>query len=343
MRLSSRFAITLFALLAASAAGAVAQEPLPQTIVASSQPLSGAQEAQVQAYSEFWLNVLAVGDLDEMIDARDELVKSTRRAGVTSVFLQSFSTALLPQLSTIIDNGDSIRAENALRVAAFLRTPRSAELVAVQTHPQNASDPMRRLVASGLLSIAVADVRESGLNSAELATIAREISRALEVETNWHVVLQDLRALGAIATSRALNGANRGVVRELQFSSFENLVDRASEGTEPSPLMQGVYRAMLDLRMRMITSGSAASTESRELAGTLRRALSKIGAASIKQWTGLTESASARRAYEGTLRVGAQLLSLLDGSPDSRAAALAEAMERGKSDLQSALTRFSSR
>jgi hypothetical protein len=65
-----------------------------------------------------------------------------------------------------------------------------------------------------------------------------------------------------------------------------------------------------------------------------------VGTAAIKQWPGLSTDPAARTSYEGALRVGSQLLSLLDGTPDSRAAALAEAMPKGKAAFQTALSRF---
>jgi len=342
MRLFSRITLALFTSLAASTAGAAAQEPLPQDIVASSQPLTSSQDAQVREYADYWAGELADGDFQDMAQARDEMVKSSRRAGVSSVFLQAYSAALMPHLTRMVNGNESIRAENALRVAAFLRTPKAAELVASQADPTRNRDEMRRLVAAGLLPVAVEDVKESGLNSAELTSLARTISQALENEDNWHVVLQDLRALGAIAGSRSLSGVNRRVVRELQFQSFNGLVNRAATTSDPSPLMQAVYRALLDLRMRLISAGTAADNTTRELANNLRGSLRTIGQAAIKQWQGLSTDPAARSSYEGALRVGSQLLSLLDGTPDARAAALAEAMPRGKAAFQTALSRFGS-
>ena len=342
MRLSSRFAILMLGSLSLTTL-AYGQVGLATEIVTSTQPLSSEQHAQVQSYVDYWADKLAQGDLQSMVEARNELITSAYKRGGTTLFLQAYSVTLLPSLTELSESEDSIRAENALRVAAFLRTPNATGLIISKAHKRNNDDATTRLVAAGLLSIAVADVRESGLNSAELTTTARGISDAIEDESDWHVVLQDLRALSAIAASSSLSGTNRGVVRELQFASFANLVNRVSASDEPSDLVKAIYRAMLDLRMRLIASGTGANSESRAVAGSLRTSLSKIGAASIKQWTGLTKDAPARHAYEGTLRVGAQLLSLLDGKPDSNAAALAKAMGRGKKDLQTALARFSDR
>lgn len=314
---------------------------LNSSIVGSNRSLSSAQFDALQTFADDKTRGLSDGDPRAMVAARNELIRHAKSASATTIFLQAYSQALLPNLGTLIDGDESIRAENALRVAAFLRTPRATELIVIVVHPKNTGDSTRRLVAAGLLSTSVQDTATSGLNSAELATVARGIANAVAQETNWHVALQDLRALGVIASSSRLAGANRSVVRDLQFGSFASLVDRVAASDEPSPLMHAVYRAMLDLRPRLIAAGAASSSP--VLAGSLRTSLSKIGAASIKQWTGLDSDASAKHAYEGTLRIGAQVLSLLDGKPDSKATALAKAMERGKEDLQTALARFSSR
>lgn len=340
MRLFAIITLTLFTTLALPTAGAAAQDQLGQQIIASSQPLSSSQESEVRAFADYWAGELADGNFEDMAEARDELVKASRRAGVTGVFLQAYSAVLLPHLNRLVEGEESIRAENALRVAAFLRTPKATELIVAQADPSRNSDEMRRLVAAGLLPVAVADVKESGLNSAELTTLARSISRSLEHETNWHVALQDLRAMGAIASSTTLTGVNRRVVRELQFQSFNSLVNRAAATSTPSPLMQAVYRALHDLRMQLISEGTAANNNTRELAVNLRRSLKTVGTAAIKQWSGLSTDPAARTSYEGALRVGSQLLHLLDGTPDSRAAALALAMPKGKAAFQTALSRF---
>ena len=339
MRLPSRFAIFFLGTLCIASASF--GKDLDTSIVRSNRSLSSAQFDALQNFADEKTQQLSRGESRTMVAARNELIKHARSTSATPIFLQAYSQALLTNLGTLINGDESIRAENALRVAAFLRTPRATELIVLAVHPNNTDDATRRLVAAGLLSTSVADTTSSGLNSAELATIARGIANAVAQETSWHVALQDLRALGVIASSSQLAGANRTVVRDLQFGSFASLVSRVAASNEPSPLIHAIYRALLDLRPRLIAAGTDSSSPA--LAGSLRTSLSKIGAASIKQWTGLSADSSAKKAYEGTLRIGAQVLSLLDGKPDSKAAALAKAMERGKEDLQTALARFSGR
>jgi hypothetical protein len=83
---------------------------------------------------------------------------------------------------------------------------------------------------------------------------------------------------------------------------------------------------MLGLRARLLDNATAGDVSNRQIAGTLRGMLVKIAEATVKQWSGLQKSQKMYVAYEGTLRIGAQLLSLLEGRPDDAINALANPM-----------------
>ncbi|MCH2161192.1 MAG: hypothetical protein MK085_04880 [Phycisphaerales bacterium] len=327
--------------ICASMSGAPQEQPdaLPLDIVSASRNLNESENNQVRIFTTYWAGQLANGKLSEALEARDELIKTTQRPGTTGVFLRAYSQALLEGLNPIIESDDSMRAENAMRVAAFIRTPRMATLIVEQVDPTVVSDPYRRLVAAGLVQVVVADVNESGLNSATLTSLARDIAAAATKEDNWHTVLQELRALGVIVNSSQLSGPNRNTVRELQFKTFLDIVDRAGESSKPSPLINALYRSLLDLRMRMIANDAEVNEKTREAAELLHEAIGRIGKVALRQWSDLSSDRTARQEYEGVLRVGSQLLSLL-GKPDSQAAALAKAMQDSKAEFQRALQAY---
>lgn len=344
MRLSLRSTLALTTILSFCTLPALGQDRLDQDVVAANSALNDQQQQQVLDYVEVWTEDLASGDTRKMIEARDELIKPTLRGGVDVYFLQAYSKYLLPKLEPIISGSEHIRGENAMRVAAFLHTPQSAMLIVERTDPDKNPDEFSRLVAAGLMATVVRDVRHSGLNSGELTALARTLANSIRKETtNWHVVLKDFRALGEIAASPELTELNRRDVKALQFQSFSNLVQRAGESTTPSPLMEAVFRSLLDLRSKLISSGGTGQTQSPQLVQEVKNTLLSTGKAAVKQWSGLSSDASLRNAYEGVLRVGAQILSLLgttDSQTDRAISALAEAMPKGKAAVQKAIDLF---
>ena len=319
-----------------------AGRPLDRALVSTTRPLSSEQQAQVKAFADAQLEALAQGDAEDMIAARDAIIQDARRPGVTGVFLRAFSSELVPGIDQMLqqqgDGMQTMRAENGLRILTFLRTPEALEIIVSTTNPVDVKDDSRRLVAAGLLPIAVEAVPQSGLGSAVLTSTARRLSEHLVEDANWIVVLEDLRAMNAIALNRNLTKENRAEVREMQFNAYARLANGIASSDTPSPIVKAIYRAMLGLRERLLDNSTAGDISNRQIANTLREMLKRIGSAAVRQWNGLEADPAMFQAYEGTLRVGAQLLSLLERRQDPKINALAAPMtavaEKGDSSDQ---------
>lgn len=292
-------------------------------IVQSTRPLDAGQRREVEGFTRSLVSEIANGDATDVVAARDALIETAKRPGVTGVFLRSFSEAILPAITPVLDSDDAMRAENALRVLAFLRTPESTGLLVESMDPSRTTDAGRRLVAAGLLTIAVESVSQSGLGSAVLVSTARGVSEAAARETDWLVTLEELRGLNAIALNPTLTKDNRGQVRSMQFQTFAEIAGRIESNNTPDPLVQAIYRAILGLRGKILDNALANDVSTKEMANTLRGMLIDIAGAAVRQWNGLDEETTMMEAYEGTLRVGAQLLSLLEGRQDAKVNALA--------------------
>ncbi|MDG2021777.1 MAG: hypothetical protein P8J59_07485 [Phycisphaerales bacterium] len=340
MRLALR--IAAFVLPSTLATMAIGQTTLPQDIVGSSRPLSSAQQSTVEEFASGQMSEMANGDPTEVVAARNTLVQTARRAGVTGVFLRAYSKAILPKATAILGAAEPMRAENTLRVLAFLRTPESLGILVSSTDPAKINDEGRRLVAAGLLKVAVEGGDKSGLDSAVLTSTARSLAENLDQDSSWIVVLEELRALNTIALSPSLRKENRNEIRGIQFGAFQQLSNRIEASNEPSELVQAVYRAMLGLREKLLDNSTAGDVSNKEIAKTLRLMLKNIADAAIKQWSGLEQNQRSFLAYEGVLRVGSQLLSLLDGRADPKAEALREGIEAGKAELAAAVRNFQS-
>ncbi len=296
---------------------------LPTEIVRASTTLSPAQKQQVSQFTDEQVEKLAKGDRDDVVSARDSLVQAARLPGASTVFLRSYAESIIPAVTPILEGDDSMRAENALRVIAFLRTPESVSLLVESIDPSASDDAALRLVAAGLLSVAFEEAENSALSSPALFSAARSIAQSLAAEADWLVVLEELRAMNTVARNPELSDDNRSQVRILQFKAFKDLSDRIARGDEPSELSQAVYRAILGLRGRMLDNRIASDVSVDEVARTLRSTLVQVAGAAVKQWKGLDANPAMMESYEGTLRVGAQLLSLLEGKQDPAINALA--------------------
>ena len=304
--------------------------PLDRELVSATRPLSTEQQGQVKAFAATQLEALADGDAEDLIAARDALIQDARRPGVTGVFLRAFSSELVPGIEKVLqqqgDGMQTMRAENGLRILAFLRTPEALELIVATTNPNDVKDKSRRLVAAGLVPIAVEAVPQSGLGSAVLTSTARRLSENLVDDSDWIVVLEDLRAMNAIALNRILTDENRSEVRDMQFNAYARLANGIASSDAPSPIVKAIYRAMLGLRERLADNSTAGDISTRQIATTLQEMLKRIGSAAVRQWDGLEADPDMFKAYEGTLRVGAQLFSLLEGRPNAKINALAAPM-----------------
>lgn len=338
MRLALRIAALVLPTVLGT--GSFAQTTLSQDIVGSTRPLSSDQESQVQSFASSQMKDLATGDPVVVIEARNTLVQTARRAGVTGVFLGSYSNAIMPEANAILADAGPMRAENTLRVLAFLRTPDALATLVDSTNPRSVGDAGRRLVAAGLLGVALGGNGQTGLDSGVLTSAARSIAENLASESDWIVALEDLRALNTIALDPALTKENRSEVRGVQFGAFQDLASRIEASTGPDEMVQAVYRAMLGLRGKLLDDSTAGDIENKQIASVLRIVLKDVADAAIKQWSGLAGNRRAYVAYEGVLRVGAQLLSLLEGRPDARADALRDGIEKGKSELADAVKNF---
>ena len=313
-------------------------QALDSEIVTTTRPLTAAQTSVVSDFAKAQLSRMAEDDAASLIEARDTIIQDTRRPGVTGVFLRAYSTALVPGIRDLLkessneDQLSSLRAENALRILAFLRTPESLDLLISVNNPTRVSDRGQRLVAAGLVPLAVEPVPQSGLNSGALTGLARDISNNLRDESDWLIALEDLRAMNAIALNPGMTKENRSEVRSMQFQAYDDLANRVEASEAPSELVLSIHRAMLGLRARLLANATAGDVSNKQIAQTLRGMLTTIGKATVKQWDGLQKSSQMFTAYEGTLRIGAQLLSLLDGRPDDAIDALAEPMTRTLKD-----------
>ena len=315
---------------------------LPQDIISSRSAITSTQKGKIDDYVGQLTEILVESDSNspDLTKARDLLIQSTRLAGVTPVFLRTYSDIVIEKVEPLVFGDDALKSENALRVVAFLQTPQALGLLVETLDTERNKDASRRLVAAGLLPVAIAPGAKSNLDSAGLANSARNIALSVRGETDWVVVLEELRALNKIALNPILADQNRAEIRTIQFETYKSIADRIASSATPSDMIFAIHRAMLSLRTQLISNSTASDFDVARAAKLLEGILTEIAEGSVKQWSELEKKPRYQKAYEASLKIGSQLLSLLKSSSAPAFAKLNEAFANGPEALQTTISKL---
>ncbi len=346
--LATGFLCPFFALPTTAAVASAASDDqtlpnsLPQDIISSRTAITPAQKERIEDFADKLTEVIRedAGNSSKSLKARDLLIQTTRLAGVTPVFLRTYSEIVISRISPIVFGDDAVKSENALRVVAFLQTPQAVGILVESLDPKRSEDTSRRLVAAGLLPIAIAPGSKSNLDSASLTSTARNVALNARTESDWVVVLEELRGLNQIALNSKLSDQNRADVRTVQFETYKAIADRIAGDDSPSDMIFALHRAMLGLRTQLINNSTAADFDSKRVATLLESILTQIAKASVKQWTSLEKDPKHMDAYEASLKIGTQLLSLLKSDAAPAFATLSPAFGKGRDALQTAVSKL---
>ena len=315
---------------------------LPQDIISTRSAVTPSQKAKIDAFVGKLSEILAKAKSQsaELLKARDLLIQSTRLAGVTPVFMRTYSEAVIKDVGPLVYGDDPLRSENALRVIAFLQTPQALGILVESLDPDRSKDASRRLVAAGLLPTATAPGAKSNLDSASLANSARNIALSVRGEEDWVVVLEELRALNQIAINPLLSEQNRSEIRTIQFETYKSIADRIAKSEKPSEMIFAIHRAMLGLRTQLINKSTATDFDSTRVAKLLEQMIAEIAKASVSHWSAINGNPRLKSGYESTLKIGTQLLSLLKSPNATSFSKLNAAFAKGPDALKSEISKL---
>ena len=286
---------------------------IPEEILNASSSLSAQQVEAVKGFASQRIQDLSSGSPEEVVEARDTLIDPIK-SRPTPVFLRAYAEVLLPAITPLVSGDDSMRAENALRVAAFLKTPESAELLISASDPKSVDDAGVRLVAAGLLSVACRADAQSAIPATTLVSMARSIAANVARESDWLVVLEELRAMQGIVRHPDMSDQSQKAAREILFDAFSELGSRIESSKTPSPLINAVYRAISDLRVQVAQGGNRNDFDASRVTAALREMLLHVARAAVTHWDALTEDLPTFRAYAITLTAGSQVYDVFDSS-----------------------------
>ena len=315
---------------------------LSQDIISTRNAITPPQRAEIDAFVGRLSEILTQSKSQsaELLKARDLLIQSTRLAGVTPVFLRTYSEVVIEKVEPLVYGDDPLKSENALRVIAFLQTPQALGILVESLDPERSRDASRRLVAAGLLPTATAPGAKSNLDSASLTSSARNIALSVRGETDWVVVLEELRALNQIAINPLLSDQNRSEVRTIQFETYKSISDRIADSKKPSEMIFAIHRAMLGLRTQLVNKSTATDFDSTRVAQLLEQMIVQIAKSSASHWTEIDGDPRFKNGYESTLKIGTQLLSLLKSPAAPAFSKLNAAFAKGPDALESEISKL---
>lgn len=315
---------------------------LPQEIISSRNAITADQKAAIENFVDRLTEILSESESGsaDVAKARDLLIQSTRLAGVTPVFLRTYSEVVIKGLQPLIFGKDTLKSENALRIVAFLQTPQALGILVESLDVGRNNDASKRIVAAGLIPTAISPGAKSNMDSASLASSARNIAASVRIETDWIVVLEELRALNAIALNPLLTEQNRSEIRTIQFETYKSIADRIASSSKPSDMIFAIHRAMLNLRTQLVSDSTASDFDADRAATLLEGIVTAIATGAVEQWNGLEKATRYRKAYEASLKIGTQLLSLLKSPAAPAFGRLNDAFSQGPAALQAAISKL---
>lgn len=306
-------ALILVAVVAIVASDLRAQQDvgnIPQQVIASTRPLSQQQIDLIRAYVDRWTKPLLTGTPDEVMRARDELLRpvSGPAAATSAIFLRHYSDAALPELAKAVQGDEPLRAINAIIVVRALRTPEAVTFLLQRLDPRTEQRVPIRIRAASL----VADtILESDLPPAQLDSAIREISNAAERETNWLALTHDIETLSRIVVKPELPEASLNLALNGQVRALAAAVDRVNKAQQADELMHGISRSLIIIRdqfSRMPVS------QQRPFRLKLAPVLVSINKAAAAQWESANASETFRKSYGDAVSNAELLLKLADGA-----------------------------
>ncbi|MFO0873967.1 MAG: hypothetical protein U0575_08360 [Phycisphaerales bacterium] len=294
------------ALVAALTGRALAQDAgsMPQTIVASTTPLSADQKAKIQSFVEAQAGQLATGDGDKMTRARNELASLPGRPGATEIFQREYAALARPALEEIVAGPDEMRAVNALIVIQALRTPEAVAFLLERSDPKSEKRIAVRTRAASSLADAIAT---TPLSPAQVDGAVRGIVAAASAEPEWVPVLHAFRALARASALPKLPAASTDLAVRAQSDLLAAIVERIAHQPAPQAMVAAVAQALVLMRDQFTTmSAERVKLLRQQLVGSI----TSLARSANKDWDALQGDDTAKRTYGAALGVADLLLSL---------------------------------
>lgn len=309
MRHRLRLTIGALALLAAlhMAAAAVAAPPRSLShLTTISQSPAPAQKQEIEAYVRGWFEALEQGDAVRANAARDKLMEPPGAPGVTVVFRDAYSDAVVPQAQAVLKkDGAHLSAAVAMQVLGEVATDEALRVI--NEHLAQRDEPRVgvRLSAAKAFNRAMERGLPSGaIPSGRVAGAVRGLGQAARSETDPRPLRWQLESLASLDRSDA---------REELFDALDAAVRRAREGQAAGGIVDAVRPSIITLRKYYLDPGLPLATQ-RSLGRAMAPMLANLLEVPLAHWDATRSDAELRAVAESAIRIAEQLLQFVDSN-----------------------------
>lgn len=298
-----------WAVVLSSNAAQPASEPqsINQLVGVTSQ-FNTQQRQQIADYATYWASALLADDLEVARNARRRLVEPFGMLGVRRIFRDEYARAAMPELSRVIESGNTFAAINAIQAATEFQ---HESALAIMRERCGSREPrwQVRLWASRAIGRIINDAED--IPERTVVAAVRDLSRAGENETNWLVLQRQFEAMASIGADES---------REAQVTVLRATLARiANDPANPSDQMQAVHRALILMR-NQILDPTMPSTQLRTLGTQTAPLLGQVLEIGVMHWEAADADESLRAIYSAAMLMSRNLLELIDAQVRGQAA-----------------------
>lgn len=325
---SVRILLIAMASLLGSASWSAAQQPLPTTVVESSNP----DPSEIENFVRGPLAALASNDFAQIKQAR-EMLLSPFKGGRPSVgFRLAYTDKTLPALRELAKNSRDDVATNAIRVVADLGTPRAAEFLGSQLRDSRVA--VRIFAAMGakrMMDLVRPDVQPA-LDQADLLTLVDQLGDRLLEETSASALDGAVRALDAGVSLRrdALDSVRHRALTRLCVSGITR-ARALPPWAQSAELLPPLLRAQITVREVLTGARPALAPTDAEILRAIEFEAQMIAVAVSNLRTLNNDPPEARTTLADIVRVGesAIVVGLPKVRDEWRSRNMAESLAKG--------------
>lgn len=245
-------ALVAVALLAGQA---IAQQALPQSIVAAKAELSADERKQVADFVKAAADRFAQADPAEVTAMRGKMIDEMRNVSTSMSYRRAFGSEFAKSFKRFTDDKDSMRSTNAFIVARYVGTAETIDWVAANLDPNAQEEPAIRIAAAAQLAEAMEAPRS--FSPPQLDNLAKRLAGLARREFDWVVVGHELETMAQLLRTQGLPTPVAESIAASLAGSINDITAKVADGSSPE-LVNALQRGLLAVRDRTVNAPATA-------------------------------------------------------------------------------------
>jgi hypothetical protein len=245
----------------------------------------------------------------EVVTARETLIKPLTRVGTSAVFREAFGDEFVKNAQQTLEGSKPFNAHNAFIVLAFVRTGDSAEYLARSLMTSPTSNTGRRIAASSMLVLSLRTTPPELIRPRQFNSIIRSIVTGSAQETSWVVLQHEFEALVEIGSNPNVPDDIRAKAIEQEAHVLKTTLDRIAQGNS-TQLARSISPIVLMLRSQFI---SLEGSIRRNFVTNIQPALVTVIDAGERAWGNIRSNAFLEKSYGDAIYQATVLARLVAG------------------------------